>query len=355
MSNWQIGLFKMNECKSVLITTGQKMDPHNMYRPPSVERMSPGQQPPSPCVKGSQRVVTLAQHISVSNPQPLNLQHIHEVYYIHQSYKTVVLFYSIGSRSPPNASQPPAFFSKLTENTSAIVRSKKQEMTKKMTVVGNENDFNAGQPGTEIFNIHGSESPGNSIGLEAIIRKALMGKYDDQSEDRSPSNPGSSGPVAGVDGRAEDGFAQGGTNISKIKLPLICRLFTLHFLTFCLVGGAKSSKGNGRSNGRKTKSPGPGLSGGERPSSVSSVHSEGDYNRRTPLSNRVLEERPSSTGSTPTPFAYNTLTMRFPSGTVSAPSPSPGQGASGPGAQGRWEEEPKPLLMSQYETLSDSE
>lgn len=61
-------------------------------------------------------------------------------------------------------------------------------------------------------------------------------------------------------------------------------------------GGGKSSKGNGRSNGRKAKSPGPGLSGVERPSSVSSVHSEGDCNRRTPLTNRVWEDRPSSTG-----------------------------------------------------------
>ena len=42
------------------------MEPHSLYRPPSVERMSPGQQPSSPHVKGSQRVVTLAQHISVS-------------------------------------------------------------------------------------------------------------------------------------------------------------------------------------------------------------------------------------------------------------------------------------------------
>uniref|UniRef100_A0A8C5G939 Nuclear receptor corepressor 2-like n=1 Tax=Gouania willdenowi TaxID=441366 RepID=A0A8C5G939_GOUWI len=252
----------------------------------------------------------------------------------------------MGSRSPPNTSQPPAFFSKLTENTSAIVKFKKQEMIKKMTVVGNDSDFNAGQPGTEIFNMPASttagpisvrshpvpEAPGNSIGLEAIIRKALMGKYDEQSEERSPSNPAIN-PLSSADGRAEDSFLQ---------------------------GGAKSSKTNGRSNGRKTKSPGPGLSGGERPSSVSSVHSEGDCNRRTPLTNRVWEDRPLSAGSTPTPFPCNPLIMRFPSGTGTAHSPSSGQqGAPGPGAgpaQSRsWEEEPKPLLMSQYETLSDSE
>lgn len=52
--------------------------------------------------------------------------------------------------------------------------------------------------------------------------------------------------------------------------------------------------------------------------------------------------------------------MRLPSGIMSAPSPSPTHpGASAP-TQGQtqprtWEEEPKPLLCSQYETLSDSE
>uniref|UniRef100_A0AAQ5YEM7 Nuclear receptor corepressor 2 n=1 Tax=Amphiprion ocellaris TaxID=80972 RepID=A0AAQ5YEM7_AMPOC len=208
--------------------------------------------------------------------------------------------YRMGSRSPPNTSQPPAFFSKLTESTSAIVKSKKQEMIKKMTVVGNDSDFNSGQPGTEIFNMPASTTAGNS--LNHII----------------------------------------------IALPPL------------FAGGTKSSKSSGRSNGRKAKSPGPGLSGGERPSSVSSVHSEGDCNRRTPLTNRVWEDRPSSAGSTPTPFPCNPLIMRFPSGTMSAHSPSSGQqGGQGPGSgpgQGRsWEEEPKPLLMSQYETLSDSE
>ncbi|XP_055367301.1 nuclear receptor corepressor 2 isoform X4 [Betta splendens] len=394
----------------------QKPEPHDLYHPPSEERLSPGQQPPSPCVKGSQRVVTLAQHISEvitkdytrqsqqgyhgspvldltrppsasqlppssqdsgqgpryleglsgernkdrSPPQlktsPISISNdgIEPVspaggssepeiqggssYPIEQGEQ------GMGSRSPPNASQHPAFFSKLTESTSAIVKSKKQEIIKKMTVVGSDGDFSAGQPGTEIFNMPASttagpvnvrshpapETPGNSIGLEAIIRKALMGKYDDQSEERSLSNAantvGSALPLA-------DDFSQ---------------------------GGGKSLKGSSRSNGRKTKSPGPGLSGGERPSSVSSVHSEGDCNRRTPLTNRVWEDRPSSTGSTPTPFLCNPLTMRLPSGTVSAPSPSSGQlGGQGPGSvpgQGRsWEDEPKPLLMSQYETLSDSE
>ncbi len=45
----------------------------------------------------------------------------------------------MGSRSPASSSQPPAFFSKLTESNSAIVKSKK-EMIKKM-VVGTEAEF----------------------------------------------------------------------------------------------------------------------------------------------------------------------------------------------------------------------
>lgn len=45
----------------------------------------------------------------------------------------------MGSRSPASSSQPPAFFSKLTESNSAIVKSKK-EMIKKM-VVGAEAEF----------------------------------------------------------------------------------------------------------------------------------------------------------------------------------------------------------------------
>uniref|UniRef100_A0A673K8U7 Nuclear receptor corepressor 2-like n=1 Tax=Sinocyclocheilus rhinocerous TaxID=307959 RepID=A0A673K8U7_9TELE len=236
----------------------------------------------------------------------------------------------MGSRSPASSSQPPAFFSKLTESNSAIVKSKK-EMIKKMVVGEQLLHFVRSHPAPE--------ASGNTIGLEAIIRKALMGKYDEQMDDRSPSNsvnsmsvgvPAAVGPPASADGRSEDPYS----------LPV-------------------KSKG-GRSNGRKTKSPGPGLSGGERPSSVSSVHSEGDCNRHTPLTNRVWEDRPSSTGPTPFPCNPLTMQMRLPSGMMSGPSPSPTQQGTSAPPQGQtqprtWEEEPKPLLCSQYETLSDSE
>ncbi|KAM4049944.1 nuclear receptor corepressor 2 isoform 9-T9 [Anomaloglossus baeobatrachus] len=227
----------------------------------------------------------------------------------------------MGSKSPGNNSQPPAF-------------------------------FNVGQPGTEIFNmpaITGSgpigcrtqtvqESSSSNIGLEAIIRKALMGKYDEQWDDRSalstnafnPLNANASLPsaipITAADGRNDDMRSLPGSGgKSKISRP----------------------------SSRKVKSPAPGQPLAERPPSASSVHSEGDSNRKTPLSNRVWEERPSSTGSTPFPF--NPLTIRLPTNLVAAPSSTaiPQSNSSTP--QRARDEEPKPLLCSQYETLSDSE
>ncbi|XP_036870291.2 nuclear receptor corepressor 2 isoform X12 [Manis javanica] len=215
----------------------------------------------------------------------------------------------MGSKSPGNTSQPPAFFSKLTESNSAMVKSKKQEINKKLNTHNrNEPEYNIGQPGTEIFNMPAitgaglmtcrsqavQEHASTNMGLEAIIRKALMG------------------------------------------------------------GGAKA-KVSGRPSSRKAKSPGPGLASGDRPPSVSSVHSEGDCNRRTPLTNRVWEDRPSSAGSTP--FPYNPLIMRLQAGVMASPPPPGLPAGSGPlaGPHHAWDEEPKPLLCSQYETLSDSE
>lgn len=53
----------------------------------------------------------------------------------------------------------------------------------------------------------------------------------------------------------------------------------------------------GKSNSRKSKSPnlGQAYSAGERPSSVSSVHSEGDYHRQA-QAQWSWDDRPSSTG-----------------------------------------------------------
>uniref|UniRef100_G1QPK9 Nuclear receptor corepressor 2 n=1 Tax=Nomascus leucogenys TaxID=61853 RepID=G1QPK9_NOMLE len=261
----------------------------------------------------------------------------------------------MGSKSPGNTSQPPAFFSKLTESNSAMVKSKKQEINKKLNTHNrNEAEYNIGQPGTEIFNMPAitgtglmtyrsqavQEHASTNMGLEAIIRKALMGKYDQWEESPplsanafNPLNASASLPAAipitAADGRSD------------------------HTLTS--PGGGGKAKVSGRPSSRKAKSPAPGLASGDRPPSVSSVHSEGDCNRRTPLTNRVWEDRPSSAGSTP--FPYNPLIMRLQAGVMASPPPPGLPAGSGPlaGAHHAWDEEPKPLLCSQYETLSDSE
>ncbi|XP_066871223.1 nuclear receptor corepressor 2 isoform X10 [Kogia breviceps] len=260
----------------------------------------------------------------------------------------------MGPKSPGNTSQPPAFFSKLTESNSAMVKSKKQEINKKLnTHSRNEPEYNIGQPGTEIFNMPAATGAGlmtcrsqavqehasTNMGLEAIIRKALMGKYDQWEESPlsanafNPLNASASlpaaMPVTAADGRRE------------------------HALTS--PGGGGKAKVSGRPSSRKAKSPAPGLASGDRPPSVSSVHSEGDCNRRTPLTNRVWEDRPSSAGSTP--FPYNPLIMRLQAGVMASPPPPGLPAGSGPlaGPHHAWDEEPKPLLCSQYETLSDSE
>lgn len=58
-----------------------------------------------------------------------------------------------------------------------------------------------------------------------------------------------------------------------------------------------------------------------------------------------------------TPFPYNPLIMRLQAGVMASPPPPGLPTGSGPlaGPHHAWDEEPKPLLCSQYETLSDSE
>uniref|UniRef100_A0A8C3SK95 Nuclear receptor corepressor 1 n=1 Tax=Chelydra serpentina TaxID=8475 RepID=A0A8C3SK95_CHESE len=258
------------------------------------------------------------------------------------------------SRSPGSISYLPSFFTKL-ENTSPMVKSKKQEIFRKLNSSGGgDSDMATAQPGTEIFNLpavttsgavssrgHSFADPASNLGLEDIIRKALMGSFDDKGEDHGvvmsqPMGiaPGSSNPAVSANSEARREEANPSPNS----------------------GGVGKQKLIGKSNSRKSKSPipGQGYLGTERPSSVSSVHSEGDYHRQTPV--WAWEDRPSSTGSTQ--FPYNPLTMRMLSSTpptsIACAPPSMSQAATH--QQNRiWEREPAPLLSAQYETLSDSD
>ncbi|KAM5214681.1 nuclear receptor corepressor 1 isoform 16-T22 [Hipposideros larvatus] len=256
------------------------------------------------------------------------------------------------SRSPGSINYLPSFFTKL-ENTSPMVKSKKQEIFRKLNSSGGgDSDMAAAQPGTEIFNLpavttsgsvssrgHSFADPASNLGLEDIIRKALMGSFDDKVEDHGVVM---SQPVGVVPGGANTSVVTSGETRREEGDPSphsgVCKSKLL------------------KSNSRKSKSPipGQGYLGTERPSSVSSVHSEGDYHRQTP--GWTWEDRPSSTGSTQ--FPYNPLTMRMLSSTPPTPiacAPSSVNQAA-PHQQNRiWEREPAPLLSAQYETLSDSD
>uniref|UniRef100_A0A672GDD6 Nuclear receptor corepressor 1 n=1 Tax=Salarias fasciatus TaxID=181472 RepID=A0A672GDD6_SALFA len=231
------------------------------------------------------------------------------------------------SRSPGSVSYLPSFFTKL-ENTSPMVKSKKQEIFRKL----NSTSGNA-QPGTEIFNLpavtssssinprnHSFSDPASNLGLEDIIRKALMGNLEERQEEHQGGVAISNSSNTGSDTRQEASPSPS-------------------------MGKQKQSK----TNNRKSKSPnlGQAYAGGERPSSVSSVHSEGDYHRQA-QPQWSWDDRPSSTG--PMQFPYNPLTMRILSNTPPTSIASPT--IQTPVAQQRvWQS----LLSEQYETLSDSD
>ncbi|KAM9045742.1 nuclear receptor corepressor 1 isoform 12-T15 [Megaptera novaeangliae] len=263
------------------------------------------------------------------------------------------------SRSPGSISYLPSFFTKL-ENTSPMVKSKKQEIFRKLNSSGGgDSDMAAAQPGTEIFNLpavttsgsvssrgHSFADPASNLGLEDIIRKALMGSFEDKVEDHGVAMPQ---PLGGVPGGAGTSVVTSGEARREEGDP------SPHS------GGVCKPKLISKSNSRKSKSPipGQGYLGAERPSSASSVHSEGDYHRQTP--GWAWEDRPSSTGSTQ--FPYNPLTMRMLSGTPPAPvacapvacAPASASPAAPHQPSRIWDREPAPLLSAQYETLSDSD
>ncbi|XP_024120705.1 nuclear receptor corepressor 1 isoform X1 [Oryzias melastigma] len=247
------------------------------------------------------------------------------------------------SRSPGSVSYLPSFFTKL-ENTSPMVKSKKQEIFRKLNTSGaGDSDVGNTQPGTEIFNLPAVTSssninprnpsfsdPASNLGLEDIIRKALMGNL----EERQDEHQGGGGPVAISNTSATDARQEASPSPS--------------------MGKQKQSK----ANSRKSKSPNltQTYPGGERPSSVSSVHSEGDYHRST-QQQWSWDDRPSSTG--PMQFPCNPLTMRMLSNTPPTSMASPSiqsqqqqpQAPPAGGQQRVWQS----LLSEQYETLSDSD
>ncbi|XP_059005929.1 nuclear receptor corepressor 1 isoform X12 [Mustela lutreola] len=198
------------------------------------------------------------------------------------------------SRSPGSISYLPSFFTKL-ENTSPMVKSKKQEIFRKLNSSGGgDSDMAAAQPGTEIFNLpavtssgsvssrgHSFADPASNLGLEDIIRKALMGSFDDKAEEH------------GVVLTQPVGVVPGGANTSVVT-------------------------------------------------SSETRREEGDP----------------SPHSGSTQFPYNPLTMRMLSSTPPTPiACAPASAAqAAPHPQNRlWEREPAPLLSAQYETLSDSD
>ncbi|XP_016051923.1 PREDICTED: nuclear receptor corepressor 1 isoform X10 [Miniopterus natalensis] len=299
-------------------------------------------------------------HVSSEPYEPISPP---QVPVVHEKQDSVLLLSQRGaepaeqrndSRSPGSISYLPSFFTKL-ENTSPMVKSKKQEIFRKLNSSGGgDSDMAAAQPGTEIFNLpavttsgsvssrgHSFADPASNLGLEDIIRKALMGSFDDKVEDHGVVM---SQPIGVVPGGASTSVVTSGETRREEGDP------SPHS------GGVCKPKLISKSNSRKSKSPipGQGYLGTERPSSVSSVHSEGDYHRQTP--GWAWEDRPSSTGSTQ--FPYNPLTMRMLSSTPPTPiacAPSSVNQAA-PHQQNRiWEREPAPLLSAQYETLSDSD
>ncbi|XP_047565154.1 nuclear receptor corepressor 1 isoform X14 [Lutra lutra] len=353
---------------SALVSTPVRTKTSNRYSPESQSQSVHHQRPGSRVspenlvdkARGRPGKSPERSHVSSESYEPISPP---QVPVVHEKQDSMLLLSQRGaepaeqrndSRSPGSISYLPSFFTKL-ENTSPMVKSKKQEIFRKLNSSGGgDSDMAAAQPGTEIFNLpavtssgsvssrgHSFADPASNLGLEDIIRKALMGSFDDKAEEHGVVL---SQPVGVMPGGANTSVVTSGETRREEGDP------SPHS------GGVCKPKLISKSNSRKSKSPipGQGYLGTERPSSVSSVHSEGDYHRQTP--GWAWEDRPSSTGSTQ--FPYNPLTMRMLSSTPPTPiACAPASAAqAAPHPQNRlWEREPAPLLSAQYETLSDSD
>uniref|UniRef100_A0A673BE88 Nuclear receptor corepressor 1 n=1 Tax=Sphaeramia orbicularis TaxID=375764 RepID=A0A673BE88_9TELE len=340
----------------------QVQAPHHQRPPSRVSPENPPDKPRNRPGKSPERGRPMDSYEPISPPQtpPTCVQCV--------TFDLWLLPLSRGdSRSPGSVSYLPSFFTKL-ENTSPMVRSKKQEIFRKLNSTSGVGDSDVGnaQPGTEIFNLpavtssssvnprnHSFNDPASNLGLEDIIRKALMGNLEERQDEHQGNAPGadprqeaSPSPGMGTDQPARRSGDRGGAR-AGVNPPSVC-------------DPTGKQKLQNKSGSRKSKSPslGPAYGGGERPSSVSSVHSEGDYHRQAPAQTQwSWEDRPSSTGSMQ--FPYNPLTMRILSSTppTSMASSSiqsqqaPPLGGAAVAQQRVWPS----LLSEQYETLSDSD
>uniref|UniRef100_A0A8C4R6J9 SANT domain-containing protein n=1 Tax=Eptatretus burgeri TaxID=7764 RepID=A0A8C4R6J9_EPTBU len=252
----------------------------------------------------------------------------------------------VGRQSSPRLGPGPvasSCFHKVDQNTSPSVKYKKHEQSWKQAGAVPEMQSDAVGP----------------LGLEAIIRRALMGNmedggYDDASEFVDGTSYGLAAQHSGPHTILHSALHPSSESRSHVAGPAPAP---------SIPGG--KPKISLRPNSRKAKSPGPvGQVYGERPASASSVHSEGDCSRRTPLTHRTVEDRPSSTGSTH--FPYNALSVRLPGSSAPAPPTVTTQSAaqvpptSFPPrlpvqTQRTWENEPAPLLCADYEPLTDND
>ncbi|GCC19970.1 hypothetical protein chiPu_0018651 [Chiloscyllium punctatum] len=190
-------------------------------------------------------------------------------------YRDVEPEQRMGTPSPVSGSQPPAFFSKLTESTSHMVKTKKQEIIKTLTA-GREGPVDNKNRSASSRSQSVTDHSTNKMGLEDIIRKALMGRYDDHGQERPAGS--AAGGVYPLAISASSNTVARGQSADSQSVPS--------------TGGGKLKLGV-QSKGRKSRSPVPGLAYCERPTSA---HSDSDCHRRSPLTQQVWENRPSSTG-----------------------------------------------------------
>jgi len=132
-----------------------------------------------------------------------------------------------------------------------MVKSKKQEIFRKLNSSGGgDSDMAAAQPGTEIFNLpavtasgsvssrgHSFADPASNLGLEDIIRKALMGSFDDKVEEHGVVM---SQPVGVVPGGANTSVVTGGETRREEgdPSPHSGKVFT--FVLFCCLSQEKA-------------------------------------------------------------------------------------------------------------------